>query len=280
MDHIRRHNKLVHTSSTAINNGIIIDVDDNFFTVAFFSIGLFYSLGKAYNRYLLEEVAFEQRRLEARERRLEEDPTLSELDLRREETANWPSVYARKYRGEGETTASEGERDSKWRKSRVSVMDREDDDGDDDDYGMSDDQISEFESTYGVEYDPYYDEPYEESELPVGKYKEDIKPSWPDKHGFESPRIKRYMPNDTDEFRNHVDVNTNKNCVRFLVFFLYLVDNEAGQTVINPIGGDQVISPCKKGSVLCFPPMWTHPHAGLKPVRDPKYIVGSYLHYA
>ncbi|KAK1748963.1 hypothetical protein QTG54_000902 [Skeletonema marinoi] len=172
LDHIRRHNKLVHTSSTAINNGIIIDVDDNFFTVAFFSIGLFYSLGKAYNRYLLEEVAFEQRRLEARERRLEEDPTLSELDLRREETANWPSVYARKYRGEGETTASEGERDSKWRKSRVSVMDREDD-GDDDDYGMSDDQISEFESTYGVEYDPYYDEPYEESELPVGKYKED-----------------------------------------------------------------------------------------------------------
>jgi len=113
----------------------------------------------------------------------------------------------------------------------------------------------------------------------VGKYKEDIKPSWPDKHGFESPRIKRYMPNNTDEFRNHVDVNTNKNCVRFLVFFSYLVDNEAGQTVINPIGGDQVISPCKKGSVLCFPPMWTHPHAGLKPVRDPKYIVGSYLHY-
>ena len=173
LGHIIQHNKIVQTSSTAINNGIIIDVDDNFFTVAFFSIGLFYSLGKAYNRYLLEEVAFEQRRLEARERRLEEDPTLSELDLRREETANWPSVYARKYRGEGETTASEGGRDSKWRKSRVSVMDREDDDADDDDYGMTDEQISEFESKYGVEYDPYYDEPYEESELPVGKYKED-----------------------------------------------------------------------------------------------------------
>lgn len=172
VEYISRHNKIVKTSSTAINNGIIIDVDDNFFTVAFFSIGLFYSLGKAYNRYLLEEVAFEQRRLEARERRLEEDPTLSELDLRREETASWPSVYGRKYRGEGETTAAEGGRESKWRRSRVSVMDREDEDGDDD-FGMTDEQITEFESKYGVEYDPYYDEPYEESELPVGKYKED-----------------------------------------------------------------------------------------------------------
>ena len=174
LDHIRRSSsKKVPSSSTAINNGIIIDVDDNFFTVAFFSIGLFYSLGKAYNRYLLEEVAFEQRRLEARERRLEEDPTLSELDLRREETASWPSVYGRKYRGEGETTATEGGRESKWRRSRVSVMDREDDDDDDDDYGMTDEQIAEFEAKYAVEYDPYYDEPYEESELPVGKYKED-----------------------------------------------------------------------------------------------------------
>eukprot|EP01082_Thalassiosira_pseudonana_P014146 g12287.t1 g12287 contig6:1630659-1631297(+) len=68
-------------SPTLLHNGIIIDVDDNFFTAAFFSIGLFYSLGKAYNRYLLEEVAFEQRKLEARERRLEEDPTLSELEF-------------------------------------------------------------------------------------------------------------------------------------------------------------------------------------------------------
>lgn len=173
MHHIRRDKRLFHPSSTAINNGIIIDVDDNFFTAAFFSIGLFYSLGKAYNRYLLEEVAFEQRRLEARERRLDEDPTLSELELRREESSSWPSVYGRKYRGEGETTASEGVRDSKRRKSRVSLMDREEEEGDDDDFGMTDEQIAEFEAKYNIEYDPYYDEPYEESELPVGKYKED-----------------------------------------------------------------------------------------------------------
>ena len=113
----------------------------------------------------------------------------------------------------------------------------------------------------------------------VGKYKDDIKPIWPNKHGFESPRIKRYMPNGTDEFRNHVDVNTNKNCVRFLVFFLYLTDNDAGQTVVNPIGGEQIISPCKKGSLIMFPPFWTHPHSGQMPVDKPKYILGSYLQY-
>lgn len=156
---------------TALFNGVIIDVDDNFFTIAFFSIGLFYSLGKAYNRYLLEEVAFEQRKMEARERRLEEDPTLSELDLRREESAAWRSVYGRKFRGEGEATREDDGRER--RRSQVAVLDREDEDDDDDEFAMSDEEIADFESRYGVEYDPYYDEPYEESELPAGKYKED-----------------------------------------------------------------------------------------------------------
>ena len=168
------------SSTTTLQNGVIIDVDDNFFTAAFFSIGLFYSLGKAYNRYLLEEVAFEQRKFEARERRLASDPTLSELDVRREESASWPSVYGRKFRGEGETVESSEERNGSNKRSKrrgsVSVLDREDDELDEDEFNskiMSDEEIKTFETTYGVEYDPYYDEPYEESELPVGKYKED-----------------------------------------------------------------------------------------------------------
>jgi hypothetical protein len=41
---IRPHKQM---SPTLLHNGIIIDVDDNFFTAAFFSIGLFYSLGKS-----------------------------------------------------------------------------------------------------------------------------------------------------------------------------------------------------------------------------------------
>ena len=42
---------------------------------------------------------------------------------------------------------------------------------------------------------------------------------------------------------------------------------------------DKIISKCKKGNVLVFPPMWTHPHSGEKPLNKPKYIIGSYLHY-
>ena len=160
------------SSPTLLLNGIIMDVPDDFFTYAFFSIGLIYSLGKAYNRYLLEEVAFEQRRMEARERRLDADPTLSEFDLRREESAEWKSMWGKQARGEGKGYEGEmfggGERGT----SRVSVLDDRDDD-DDDEYAMSDEEVASFESRYGVEYDPYYDEPYEESELPAGKYKED-----------------------------------------------------------------------------------------------------------
>jgi len=167
-------NKLVHfdgyKTTTALQNGIIIDVPDDFFTATFFSIGLFYSLGKAYNRYLLEEVAFEQRKFEARERKLQEDPTVSELDVRREESMNWPSVYARKFRGEGETYVNErNSKDGSRRERRgVAVLDREDDELNEDEFNsqMTDEEINTFESTYGVEYDPYYEEPYEES----GKY--------------------------------------------------------------------------------------------------------------
>lgn len=176
------------TTSTTLHNGIILDVDDNFFTYTFFSIGLFYSLGKAYNRYLLEEIAFEQRKLEARERILESDPTMDELTLRRMESAKWLSVYGRKYRGRGETTASGrsggGDEDERGegvgrrrKRSRVATIDNEDDEDyeDDDDAPttMSSDEINAFESQYNIPYDPYYDEPYSESQLPSGKYKVD-----------------------------------------------------------------------------------------------------------
>lgn len=163
-------------SPTTLHNGVIIDVSDNFFTLSFFSIGLLYSLGKAYNRFLLEEVAFEQRKVEARERRLERDPTASEFDLRREESAGWPSVYARSLWAEGETAGDgEGGDVRRARRARTAVRDRaETEDAEDDDFeGMSDADIEDFEGRFGVEYDPYYDEPYEESELPVGKYQED-----------------------------------------------------------------------------------------------------------
>lgn len=176
--HRPKHRSHKNTKITTLQNGIIIDVDDNFFTASFFSIGILYSLGKAYNRYLLEEVAFEQRRMDIIEKRLEEDPTLTELDLRREESDSWTSIYGKKNRqrrsgGARESEMEEG-REGKYGGSRVAVLDKEFDEDDEEfDGGMTDDEIAEFESKYGVDYDPYYDEPYDESELPKGKYKED-----------------------------------------------------------------------------------------------------------
>ena len=44
--------------------------------------------------------------------------------------------------------------------------DEEEDGRSDRDYIMTDDQSNEVEGMYGVEYDPYYDEPYTVDELP------------------------------------------------------------------------------------------------------------------
>ena len=38
--------------------------------------------------------------------------------------------------------------------------------------------------------------------------------------------MKKYMPNNIDEFKEHVDVGDYASARRFLVFFLYLDDNE------------------------------------------------------
>ena len=92
----------------------------------------------------------------------------------------------------------------------------------------------------------------------------------------EKLRMKKYNPNDHDEFQAHVDVGDNRNCTRFLVFFVYLSDNEKGGTTFPKLNFK---AKCKKGDMLMFPPMWTHVHAGEKPIDNPKYIVGSYLHY-
>ena len=99
---------------------------------------------------------------------------------------------------------------------------------------------------------------------------------FPSRYGFEEFRLKRYLPNDIDEFRNHVDVSNYENARRFLVFFLYLDDNEKGHTTFPQ--SNISVQP-KAGRILMFPPMWTHLHAGTKPVDKPKYIIGSYLHY-
>ena len=109
----------------------------------------------------------------------------------------------------------------------------------------------------------------------VEQYKKDCEiedNQWPKKFGFEPPKIKKYMPGEW--FPEHVDVLDHKTAKRFLVAFLYLDDNKAGETHIT-----DVISKCKKGALLLFPPLWPWLHTGMPPIDKPKYIIGSYLHY-
>ena len=113
----------------------------------------------------------------------------------------------------------------------------------------------------------------------VEKYKNDIniKPyQWPEKFSIEPPKMKRYLPNTSDEFPSHVDVKDYNTAKRFLVAFLYLDDNVRGETRF-PLQDTEVS--CTKGSLVIFPPLWPWIHSGAKPVDKPKYIIGTYLHY-
>jgi hypothetical protein len=113
----------------------------------------------------------------------------------------------------------------------------------------------------------------------ISKYMDDCKITermFPQEFAFEQFRMKRYMPNDVDEFQAHVDVGNHETARRFLVFFLYLDDNKEGHTTFPQWGVS--VQPAV-GRMVMFPPMWTHLHAGIKPVEKPKYIIGSYLHY-
>jgi prolyl 4-hydroxylase len=86
----------------------------------------------------------------------------------------------------------------------------------------------------------------------------------------ENIKIKKYLPNDKDEI---FKVDSEK---RFVAFILYLNDVEEGGETHLP-KQEIMISP-RAGRMLMFPPFWTHPHAELKPVKEPKYIMMSYLH--
>lgn len=102
---------------------------------------------------------------------------------------------------------------------------------------------------------------------------------FPQKHGWEQIRIKKYNNDGNDRFDEHIDAEDLNSCKRFLVMFWYLNDvEEGGETVFtDPINVG--VKP-RAGRVLLFPPMWMYPHAGLAPKSNPKYIIGSYLHYA
>ena len=113
----------------------------------------------------------------------------------------------------------------------------------------------------------------------VNKYKEDCdikEKQWPEKYGWEQIRFKRYLPNNKDEFKEHVDVGDYASARRFLVFFLYLNDNYGGHTSFSEY--DTVVQP-KTCRLLMYPPTCTYLHTGHKPLKTSMYIIGSYLDY-
>lgn len=105
---------------------------------------------------------------------------------------------------------------------------------------------------------------------------------WPEQVGYEAFRMKRYLPNNIDDFKFHADVGDHASAKRFLVFFWYLnTVSEGGETAFYRGNANKEIMRVKPvaGRLLMFPPLWTHPHAGLKPISSAKYIIGGYLHY-
>jgi hypothetical protein len=154
-------------TSTTTSLNVLLDVPPYFFTFTFPMLGIILSVSKGFGRLRTEERAWEQRLEEAREKRLREDPTLSEIELRRKEAALEWSAYGKPRQEENEAL----ERELRGNRRRVKVMERDDyDDSTKDlknrDYRMSDDEINLFELEYGVDYDPYYDDPYSTDELP------------------------------------------------------------------------------------------------------------------
>ena len=102
----------------------------------------------------------------------------------------------------------------------------------------------------------------------------------PTNYGFEEQRIKKYEPNDKDQFDWHTDVGDYSSARRYLVMFYYLNNVEEGGETAFRLGNeyDYLVKP-KAGRVICFPPMYMYPHKGMKPISGPKYIISTYGHY-
>lgn len=112
-------------------------------------------------------------------------------------------------------------------------------------------------------------------------YKAEFNIDWlqfPESYGFEEFRMKRYFPNDHDEFKLHVDVNDYESSRRYLSYLFYLNDvDEGGETTFGR--EDEVVIKPKAGRLLMFPPLWTYLHTGKKPISGTKYILTTYNTY-
>ena len=158
-------------SRTQLNWGVIVPVPDDFFTITGISLGFAYTILRSWNRVTVENVAWENRLEDARLAKLDEEEesgsvsAYTELDLRKIDAEASRSSYG----------PEAMERREKKRRSRVQTLERDEYYDEDDDeaqsdrvYSMTDEEINDFEETYGIAYDPYYDEHYYEEEEDYG----------------------------------------------------------------------------------------------------------------
>jgi hypothetical protein len=101
---------------------------------------------------------------------------------------------------------------------------------------------------------------------------------FPEKYGMEQIRLKRYLPNDHDEFCPHVDALNVESSKRYLSFLFYLNNVKKGGETVFGTNEELIIKP-KQGSLLMFPPLWTHIHAGKKTISENKYIATTYINF-
>ncbi len=86
------------------------------------------------------------------------------------------------------------------------------------------------------------------------------------------PRLEEVQPG--QQFMWHIDARQNFAATRFLTILTYLNDvAEGGETQFLQL---RVSVKPKRGSVLIFPPYWTHVHRGAPPKSGVKYTAGTY----
>ena len=181
-------------SSSKSQLHVLLDLPEGFFTVTFPMLGILLGWSRGFSRLRMEERAWELRLEESRQQKLAADPTLTEIELRRKEASMEWSAYG-KPRLEEEQLNREREQRIKELENEISegafgrerrgrgrrgtkVMDYYDDEDDHEEVSsssrrsgsgsnrMTDDEIRMFEMEHGIDYDPYYDDPYTEEELP------------------------------------------------------------------------------------------------------------------
>lgn len=162
--HTRKTNISTPSSySTTTRLYALLDVPDDFFTILLPTLSLFLAFSKAVARSRLEERAWEQRLEEARLEQLERDPTLTEFDLRKREAAAEWSAYGNNHNNDDDNTDT-----TKRRRRQTRVMTRESTTEETRrEFTMTQQEIQDFQDEFGVEYDPYYDDPYTKDELPM-----------------------------------------------------------------------------------------------------------------